>query len=158
MQLPKHTPFRGLLAAGLMVAAGAGLLAFLVLRPSKFQNDSPDALLTKVKDHDITIHSQAVKALAQKRHFDFLVSHLSDSDHLVRGSCVMALTGIGDPRAIPFIAQLEHEPDPWARRWVAFAMRQFNNDPAAKAIQERMKHDPDGGVRLEATGGSGFLN
>jgi HEAT repeat protein len=146
------------MAAGLMVAAGAGWFAFLILHPSKFQNDPPDVLLKKVKDYDITIHSQAIRALAQKRHFEFLAAHLSDPDSEIRGSCVMALTSIGDPRAIPFIAKLEHEPDPWARRWVAAAMRQFNSDSGAKAIQERMKHDPDGGVRLEATGGSGFFN
>lgn len=112
--------------------------------------DDPQVLITTMGNNDLVVSSLAKKKLVRRSDVGPLTSRLVDGDPGIRGQCVHALALIGNPISIPEIAKLEHDPDAWVRRWVAFALRQFNHHPEAKVVQERMKLDPDSSVRAEA--------
>jgi HEAT repeat protein len=112
----------------------------------------PEMVVAKLADTDSNSHMKALRALSKPRNIPLLLTQLKSPNGTIRGSSVHALTIIGDKSSIPEIAKLEHDPDKWVRRWVAFSMRQFNAVPEAKTVQERMKLDPDSSVQAEARG------
>ena len=124
----------------------------LISCSNDFENLPPEVLIQRLRDSDSKIHMKALRALSKPQRTAFLVAQLNSEDKKIRGSCVHALTLIGDPRSIPEIAKLEHDPDRWVRRWVAFSMRQFDKDPMAETVKNRMKSDPDPSVQSEARG------
>jgi HEAT repeat protein len=114
--------------------------------------DDPQLLIDALANPDQAISVGARRKLCKRRELTPLFNRLNDRNPDIRGLCVLTLTNIGDPSSIPEIAKLERDPNPWVRRWVAYAMRQFNDHQEATVIQERMKLDQDSSVRSEAKG------
>jgi HEAT repeat protein len=93
--------------------------------------------------------------------------HLLDSDlrgatrySVVRGHAVTALGKLGDPRAIPYLIEVRHDPEDIVRMDVMTALGQLGTKEAEDAVSEGLR-DPAALVRMsaaEALGRMGAVN